>query len=59
VQLDRIVSIAMPGNTSSIGIMQKLGLTFECEFESEGARLVRYAIGRAGYGVGTSADAAR
>jgi RimJ/RimL family protein N-acetyltransferase len=49
VQLDRIVSIAMPANASSVGIMQKLGLTFECEFESEGARLVRYAISRAGW----------
>ena len=47
VQLDRIVSIAMPANTASIRIMQKLGLEFECEFESEGVRLVRYAISRA------------
>ncbi|HXN49659.1 MAG TPA: GNAT family N-acetyltransferase [Bryobacteraceae bacterium] len=47
VQLDRIVSIAMPENTSSIRIMQKLGLTFECDFENEGQQLVRYAINRA------------
>ena len=44
--LYRIVSIAMPANRVSIRIMQKLGLTFECEFESEGVRLVRYAIER-------------
>jgi RimJ/RimL family protein N-acetyltransferase len=47
VQLERIVSIARPGNAASIRIMEKLGLGFECEFESEGERLVRYAIGRA------------
>ena len=44
--LSRIVSIARPANTASIRIMEKLGLTFECEFEIEGARLVRYAIER-------------
>ena len=49
VQLDRIVSIAMPANTSSIHIMQKLGLTFECDFENEGVQLVRYAISRVRY----------
>jgi RimJ/RimL family protein N-acetyltransferase len=49
VRLERIVSIAMPGNTASTRIMQKLGLKFECEFENGGVRLVRYAIGRAQY----------
>lgn len=44
VQLERVVSIAMPGNAASIRIMEKLGLRFECDFESEGVRLVRYAI---------------
>jgi ribosomal-protein-alanine N-acetyltransferase len=44
--LSRIVSIARPANTVSIRIMEKLGLTFECEFEIEGMRLVRYAIER-------------
>ncbi len=43
VRLDRIVSIAMPANAASIRIMEKLGLKFECEFENEGVRLVRYA----------------
>ena len=42
--LDRIISIARPENTASTRIMEKLGLKFECEFESEGVRLVRYAI---------------
>ena len=46
VKLDRVVSIAMTGNAASIRIMQKLGLAFDCEFESEGVRLVRYAISR-------------
>ncbi len=46
VRLNRIVSIAMPANTASLKIMRKLGLKFECEFESDGVRLVRYAINR-------------
>ena len=49
VRLERIVSIAMPGNRASTRIMEKLGLTFDCEFESDGVRLVRYAIHRARY----------
>ena len=44
VQLNRLISIAMPDNMASIGIMRKLGLTFDAEFESEGVKLVRYAI---------------
>jgi ribosomal-protein-alanine N-acetyltransferase len=44
VQLKRIISIAMPENVASIGIMKKLGLKFEAEFESDRIRLVRYAI---------------
>ncbi len=44
VRLERIISIAMPGNTASIGIMKKLGLEFDGEFESDGIKLVRYAI---------------
>jgi len=49
VRLERIISVAMPENTASIRIMQKLGLKLECEFENEGIRLVRYAIGRSQY----------
>jgi RimJ/RimL family protein N-acetyltransferase len=49
VHLDRIISIARPGNTASIGIMRKLGLQFDAEFEHEGVSLVRYAIDRADY----------
>jgi len=49
VRLERIVSIAMPGNKASTRIMEKLGLAFECEFESDGVRLVRYAMNRAQY----------
>ena len=44
VKLDRIVSIAMPENTASRRIMEKLGLEFECDFENDGQRLVRYAL---------------
>lgn len=44
--LARIISIARPDNTASIRIMEKLGLTLECEFEKDGVRLVRYAIER-------------
>lgn len=46
VRLDRIVSIAMPENVASIGVMKKLGLTFDAEFENEGLKLVRYAMDR-------------
>jgi len=46
VRLERIVSIARPENAASIRIMEKLGLKFECEFENDGERLVRYGIGR-------------
>lgn len=49
VQLDRIISVAMPENTASTGIMRKLGLEFETGFESEGFRFVRYTIDRARY----------
>ena len=44
VRLTRIISVARPGNTASIGIMKKLGLEFDAEFESDGIRLVRYMI---------------
>jgi len=49
VRLPRVVSVAAPGNTASIRIMEKLGLQFECEFENDGMRFVRYAIERARY----------
>ena len=49
VGLERIISIAMPGNRASTRIMEKLGLAFDCEFESGGFRLVRYAMDRAQY----------
>jgi RimJ/RimL family protein N-acetyltransferase len=47
--LDRVISVAKPANAASIRIMRKLGLGFDCEFESEGFRLVRYAIERSEY----------
>jgi RimJ/RimL family protein N-acetyltransferase len=49
VGLERIVSVAMTGNTGSIRIMEKLGLRKDHEFENEGAKLVQYAIARAEY----------
>ncbi|SPE43115.1 GCN5-related N-acetyltransferase (modular protein) [Candidatus Sulfopaludibacter sp. SbA3] len=52
VRLDRIVSIAMEGNRASLRIMEKLGLTFEDEFESDGFRLLRYAMTREQYVAG-------
>lgn len=48
-RLDRIISIARPENTASTRIMEKLGLELECGFESEGVRLLRYAIDRSRY----------
>jgi len=47
VGLDRIISIARPENTASTQIMEKIGLTRDCEFENDGLRLVRYAVDRA------------
>ena len=49
VRLERIISVAMPENAASIRIMKKLGLEFDCEFENEDVRLVRYAISRLRY----------
>ena len=47
--LERIVSIAMAENAASRRIMEKLGLSLECEFERDGQQLVRYAIERSQY----------
>jgi RimJ/RimL family protein N-acetyltransferase len=44
VGLKRLISIARPENIASIGIMKKLGLEFDDEFESDGIQLVRYAM---------------
>jgi RimJ/RimL family protein N-acetyltransferase len=49
VRLERIISVARPENVASIRIMEKLGLKLDCEFENEGMRLVRHAIGRSEY----------
>jgi ribosomal-protein-alanine N-acetyltransferase len=43
VRLERVISIAMPQNTASIGIMKKLGMKFDGEFQNDGVGLVRYA----------------
>lgn len=44
VRLDRVVSIARPENIASIAVMKKLGLQVDAEFETDGIRLVRYAV---------------
>ena len=49
VRLDRVVSIARPANIASTRIMEKLGLKFDREFESEGVPLVQYEMRRAQY----------
>lgn len=45
----RVISVARPANIASTRIMQKLGLRFEREFESEGVSLVEYAMTHAEY----------
>ena len=55
VKLDRVISVARPANLASTRIMEKLGLQFETEFESEGIHLMRYAIDRGQYAVLMSA----
>ena len=45
VRLDGVISIAMPENIASIAVMKKIGMKFDGEFESEGVKLVRYAVG--------------
>lgn len=49
IRLDRVISIARPENLASTRIMEKLGLQWELELESEGVRLVQYAIDREQY----------
>ncbi len=44
---ERIVAIAQPANTASIGIMRKLGMHFERITQSRGIPVVMY-VGRAG-----------
>lgn len=51
VGLDRVVSVAMVGNSASRRVMEKLGLRLQSEFENEGVRLVRYAISREEWGL--------
>ncbi len=46
VGLPRIVAIAQPANTASIGIMLKLGMRFDRIAESRGIPVVLYALWR-------------
>jgi RimJ/RimL family protein N-acetyltransferase len=48
VGLERIVAIAQPANTPSIGIMQKLGMRFERMTQSRGIPVAMYAVGQDG-----------
>jgi ribosomal-protein-alanine N-acetyltransferase len=59
VRLDRVISVAMPDNQASTRIMRKLGLEFDCEFENDGFRLVRYALDRATYEARQAAPSTR
>jgi ribosomal-protein-alanine N-acetyltransferase len=43
VGLERILAIAQPANTASIGVMQKLGMRFERMAESRGISVAMYA----------------
>ena len=44
VGLERIVAIAQPANTASIGIMRRLGMRFERMAEPRGIPVVLYAL---------------
>ena len=54
IGLQRIVAIAQPANTASIGIMRKLGMRFERMTESRGIAVTKYAIGPADVGGGVT-----
>jgi RimJ/RimL family protein N-acetyltransferase len=49
VGLERIVSIAQPANTASIGIMRKLGMASDRMAEARGIPVVLYALGARGW----------
>lgn len=49
VGLERVISVADVANRTSRRVMEKLGLQLESEFETEGTRLVQYAIERHRY----------
>lgn len=53
--LDRLISVAMTGNTASIRIMQKLGMKFDREWTAGAFQLLRYAITRSEYLTSVSA----
>lgn len=44
--LDRLIALALPENTGSIRVMQKLGMTADGPFEAFGISGIRYAIRR-------------
>jgi RimJ/RimL family protein N-acetyltransferase len=43
---DRLISVAQPGNTASIRVMEKLGMAFDRAFTHNGIDVVAYAIAR-------------
>jgi RimJ/RimL family protein N-acetyltransferase len=45
-ELERIVSYTLPGNKPSRALMERLGLTYEREFERDGNSQVLYAASR-------------
>ena len=46
LDLDRLIALALPENTGSIRVMQKLGMTAEGPFEAFGIAGIRYAMHR-------------
>lgn len=46
---DRIVATALPGNKGSFRVMEKLGFTFEKEYEEDGMAVVQYQLARSDY----------
>jgi RimJ/RimL family protein N-acetyltransferase len=46
VRLDRVISIVRPANTASIRVMEKLGLSLECELQNEGVPVRKYVACR-------------
>lgn len=48
--LEKIVGRAMAGNTASLHVLEKLGMTFEKEFQEENARWVQMSLRRDDFG---------
>ncbi|MEI9973489.1 MAG: GNAT family N-acetyltransferase [Ignavibacteriota bacterium] len=49
VGLEHVISVAMVGNTASRRVMEKLGMRWQREFESDGSALVQYEIQKSAF----------